>query len=173
MEQQTYVTVNDFREYENYMNLINHRLDSLEQKQRKMVFLEGFAFSEGDVSNALRTFRLLANCANKSIILFDSKIDSSALEFFEEKNKDVSLTIITSSASALSQSEIDKYIKNHGKLEVLVNEKCEGEHYLIYDDEFFYFASGHLCDIGKNFFMMSQIHDDWYKKSIKKNVHGI
>ena len=173
MEQKTYVTVNDLREYENYMNIINHRLDLLEQKQRKMVFLEGFAFSEGDVGNSLRTFKLLANCANRSIVLIDSKVDSSTLEFFEEKNKDASLTIITSSASALPQSEIDKYIKNHGKLEVLVNDKCEGEHYLIYDDEFFYSASGHLCDIGRIFFMMYQIHDDWYKESIKKNVHGI
>ena len=156
------------------INFLKQNLAFVEQEQRNLIYLEGFVFASDETREAVHTLHKMARNAKKSIVLYDSCISPFTLHLFEGKNKDVPLTIITSSESSISQKDIDTFTKEHGKLDIKVGNKKEKESFLHFDDEFFYCLSDHLDCVGSNeYFIFSRLHDDWCFEGMKKNYCGI
>ncbi len=113
---------------------------------RQGVFYEGQVFD----ADVFVTKYILS--AKESIILIDNYVDITTLEMLAKKGKEVQLKIVTSKkGNALAKSDIKRFQKQYGKLELSESESFH-DRFLIIDDRELYISGASLKDLGKKCF---------------------
>lgn len=113
---------------------------------RQGVFYEGQVFD----ADVFVTKYFLS--AKESIILIDNYVDITTLEMLAKKGKEVQLKIVTSKkGNALAKSDIKRFQKQYGKLELSESESFH-DRFLIIDDRELYISGASLKDLGKKCF---------------------
>ena len=160
---------------DNYLNLVN-RVDSLDvrigsiENAFKHRFVEDVIISDGEMFDALVLITKMIETAYSSIVLMDPYIDATSLSFFKSKNKEASLTIITSSRANIGRRELSSFSNSYGNVQIKIDDKCH-DRYLILDNELFYHLGCSINYIGKRLSQITLIKDEFVIDALKKRIN--
>jgi hypothetical protein len=130
-------------------------IESKELKPTKGIFYDGQIFdAHSFISDLVRS-------AKNSIILIDNYIDDTVLLLFS-KNKNIKVTIFTSTISKQLQNDINKYNLQYNKIE-LKTFKNSHDRFLIIDEKEIYHIGASLKDLGKKWFGFSKFESDSFE----------
>lgn len=115
-------------------------------------------FYDGQIFDAHNFISDLVRSAKNSIILIDNYIDDTVLLLFS-KNKNIKVTIFTSTISKQLQNDINKYNSQYNEI-VLKTFKNSHDRFLIIDEKEIYHIGASLKDLGKKWFAFSKFEDD-------------
>ena len=114
-------------------------------------------------------FNILRN-AKKELIIIDSYADISLLDIV--RNIDSSITLITSSKSKLSKSEIDKFNKQYNKLKVIKDNSFH-DRYFIIDRKTIYHLGTSINYMGQKVFSINLLEDNLIKNELINYINII
>ncbi len=138
---------------------INKRMELLEQRvtrtEEKIDFfvrtslppVEGIFF-DGQIFDAYRFVADLVRKAKRTIILIDNYVDDTVLSLLDKRQRGVSATIYTKSASENLQLDIKRHNEQYTPIEVQQFNKAH-DRFLLIDDEVYHIGAS-IKDLGKN-----------------------
>ena len=159
---------------DNYLNLVN-RVDSLDKRvnsietAEKHRFVEDVLLLDNQMFDAIVLISRMIGTAHSSIILIDPYVDAISLSFFKNKEKELSLTVVTSSRANIGRREIASFIDRYGNLEIKIDDKCH-DRYLIIDNELFYHLGCSINYIGKRLSQITLVKDKDIIDALKKRI---
>lgn len=159
---------------DNYLCLVNkvisidQRLQKIEQKQKYILGSDKIIF-EDSMFESIVFMNNLVKKATISIVLIDPYVDILTLDVFKNKNNRVSLLVICSSKSRLSQNEIDVFNASYGGLSIKNNDKNH-DRYLIIDDLLFYHIGSSINYLGRRFTQITLIEDEDIIDVLKRRI---
>ena len=156
---------------------INKRMELLEQRvtrtEEKIDFfvrtslppVEGIFF-DGQIFDAYRFVADLVRKAKRTIILIDNYVDDTVLSLLDKRQRGVSATIYTKSASENLQLDIKRHNEQYTPIEVQQFNKAH-DRFLLIDDEVYHIGAS-IKDLGKKWFAFTLMHDIKAAELIKK-----
>ena len=139
-----------------------------EPREKKAVI-----FSDGQLWDAASCIEEIFKKANRNITVIDKYVDNKTLDLLSKKNDGVSVVIVTdSSCATLTETDIEIFNKQYGKLEVKYYKKCHAR-YIILDNKILYHCGASLKDAGKQMFSIDQIDEPDVLKLLKETVAKI
>lgn len=159
---------------DNYLNLVN-RVDSLDKRvdsietAEKHRFVEDVLLLDNQMFDAIVLISRMIETAHSSIVLIDPYVDAISLSFFKNKDKDLSLTVVTSSRANIGRREIASFSERYGDLLVKIDDKCH-DRYLIIDNELFYHLGCSINYIGKRLSQITLVKDKDIVDALKKRI---
>ena len=159
---------------ENYLGLVC-RVDSLEgrmnkiEQKEKHLFVEDQLVLDGEMFDALIVITRIIETAKESIIVIDPSVDIRTLNALKNKNKDVSLEIITSQKANLSEVDIEIFTIKYGGFAIHVDDRFH-DRYLIIDNELFYHIGGSVNCFGKRVSQITLIEDTDIVETLRKRI---
>ena len=159
---------------ENYLGLVC-RVDSLEgrmnkiEQKEKHLFVEDQLVLDGEMFDALIVITRIIETAKESIIVIDPYVDIRTLNALKNKNKDVSLEIITSQRANLSEVDIEIFTIKYGEFNIRVDNRFH-DRYLIIDNELFYHIGGSVNCFGKRVSQITFIEDKDIVETLRKRI---
>lgn len=156
---------------------INKRMELLEQRvtrtEEKIDFFvrtslppaEGI-FYDGQIFDAYRFVADLVRKAKRTIILIDNYVDDTVLSLLDKRQRGVSATIYTKSASENLQLDIKRHNEQYTPIEVKLFNKAH-DRFLLIDDEVYHIGAS-VKDVGKKWFAFTLMHDIKAAELIKK-----
>ena len=126
-------------------------------------------FFEGQIYDAYRLIIDLIKRAKSKITIIDNYIDDSILKMLAKKNKNVQVTILTSSKSNIQNLDVQKFNKEYPTLKLAKTEKFH-DRFIILDNIEIYHCGASLKDLGKKCFGVNRIEDNEIIKSIINRV---
>jgi len=156
---------------------INKRMELLEQRvtrtEEKIDFFvrtslppaEGI-FYDGQIFDAYRFVADLVRKAKRTIILIDNYVDDTVLSLLDKRQRGVSATIYTKSASENLQLDIKRHNEQYTPIEVQQFNKAH-DRFLLIDDEVYHIGAS-IKDLGKKWFAFTLMHDIKAAELIKK-----
>ena len=159
---------------ENYISLIN-RVDSidfrLQQLEKESIFFpKNVILFENQLFDAMTIVGNFVSRAMKSIILIDPYTDLLTLDVLCNKKENVSLTIITSNKTKITQNAIEAFKQKYGDVLVKIN-NCYHDRYLVIDDEVFYHLGSSINYLGKNFSQVDKIIEKDLIELLRKRIN--
>lgn len=115
-------------------------------------------FYKGQFYDAFKLVIELIRRAKSSITVVDNYIDNSILEMLENKHSGVSVTIITTKISRLSQQHLQKFAAQHGAVTV-VESKDFHDRFIVIDETEVYALGASIKDLGNKCFEISKNKD--------------
>ena len=179
-----------FKQMKEYINdnaLVFDRLNRIELKQLeadknfKEIFKKleeprekkAVIFSDGQLWNAASCIEEIFKKAKRSITIIDKYVDNKTLDLLSKKKEGVSVVIFTdSSCATLTETDIENFNKQYGKLEVKYYKKCHAR-YIILDNKILYHCGASLKDAGKQMFSIDLIDEPEVLKLLKETVAQI
>ena len=157
---------------ENYINLI-HKVDSMDLRLSKLEN-EGGArnnrvFFDGAFFDARSFLKGIFARANKEIILVDPYADILALDYLKEKREGVSVKLLVSARSKLTQGDIEAFHVQYGPLGVMVNATFH-DRFIILDEKELYHVGASLNYAGRKTFGVNKIEDEEYLSSLLDRI---
>jgi hypothetical protein len=153
-------------------NLINYRLNHVEQKQREAnqkidylfrmienkdaIPIQG-VFFEGQVFDAYVLSSKIIRSAKKNIVLIDNYIDENTLTHLTKKRKDTKVLLLTKKITDRLILDIKKANEQFSYFEIREFSKSH-DRFLIIDDTVVYHLGASLKDLGKKWFAFSTIN---------------
>lgn len=159
---------------ENYLGLVC-RVDSLEgrmtkiEQKEKHLFVEDQLVLDGEMFDALIVITRIIETAKESIIVIDPYVDIRTLNALKNKNKDVSLEIVTSQRANLSEVDIEIFTIKYGGFNIHVDNRFH-DRYLIIDNELFYHIGGSVNYFGKRVSQITLIEDADIVEALRKRI---
>lgn len=159
---------------ENYLGLVC-RVDSLEgrmnkiEQKEKHLFVEDQLVLDGEMFDALIVITRIIETAKESIIVIDPYVDIRTLNALKNKNKDVSLEIVTSQRANLSEVDIEIFTIKYGGFNIHVDNRFH-DRYLIIDNELFYHIGGSVNYFGKRVSQITLIEDADIVETLRKRI---
>lgn len=159
---------------ENYLGLVC-RVDSLEgrinkiEQKEKHLFVEDQLVLDGEMFDALIVITRIIETAKESIVVVDPYVDIRTLNTLKNKNKDVSLEIITSQRANLSEIDIEIFTIKYGGFTIRVDDRFH-DRYLIIDNELFYHIGGSVNCFGKRVSQITLIEDTDIVETLRKRI---
>ena len=158
---------------ENYINLINkvekmdNRLEKLENES--LFFPKRIVVFEDKVFDAVAVISDIISKANNKIVLIDPYTDTKTLNVLKDKKDGVSIVLVTSSKTKITQMNIDSFNSQYGGLSIIINDSYH-DRYLIVDDLIFYHLGTSLNYLGNKFAQIDKIEDDDLKCFLRKRI---
>ncbi len=160
----------DLRKNERAYTLLNHRIDTVEQKimGHESKFEKVFdalehtdvpkqgVFFEGQVFDAHTFTCELIRSARKSLILIDNYVDETVLTLLSKRTTGVAATILTKKISKQLELDLQKHKEQYPEIVVKQFSKSH-DRFLIIDDNEVYHIGASLKDLGKNWFAFSKM----------------
>lgn len=153
-------------------NLINYRLNHIEQKQleanqkidqlfrmienKEAIPVQG-VFFEGQVFDAYVLSSKIIRSAKKSIVLIDNYIDENTLTHLTKKRKDIKVLLLTNKITDKLMLDVKKTNEQFSHFEIREFSKSH-DRFLIIDDTDVYHLGASLKDLGKKWFAFSTIN---------------
>lgn len=159
---------------ENYLGLVC-RVDSLEgrmtkiEQKEKHLFVEDQLVLDGEMFDALIVITRIIETAKESIIVIDPYVDIRTLNALKNKNKDVSLEIVTSQRANLSEVDIEIFTIKYGEFNIHIDNRFH-DRYLIIDNELFYHIGGSVNYFGKRVSQITLIEDADIVEALRKRI---
>ncbi len=159
---------------DNYLNLVC-RVDSIDKRvntieaAEKHRFVEDVLLLDNQMFDAIVLVSRMIETAHSSIVLIDPYVDAISLSFFKNKDKDLSLTVVTSSRANIGRREIASFSERYGDLLVKIDDKCH-DRYLIIDNELFYHLGCSINYIGKRLSQITLVKDKDIIDALKKRI---
>ena len=159
---------------ENYLGLVC-RVDSLEgrmtkiEQKEKHLFVEDQLVLDGEMFDALIVITRIIETAKESIIVIDPYVDIRTLNALKNKNKDVSLEIVTSQRANLSEVDIEIFTIKYGGFNIHADNRFH-DRYLIIDNELFYHIGGSVNYFGKRVSQITLIEDADIVEALRKRI---
>ena len=119
--------------------------------------------------DALIVITRIIETAKESIIVIDPYVDIRTLNALKNKNKDVSLEIITSQRANLSEVDIEIFTIKYGGFNIRVDNRFH-DRYLIIDNELFYHIGGSVNCFGKRVSQITLIEDADIVEALRKRI---
>ena len=167
----------EMRKALNQNNLIDFRIDKLEQKQletdekfdklfkaleNKELKPDSGIFFDGQIFDAYYFVSEIIRKANKSIILIDNYVDDSVLTLLSKRKDGVKIILYTKTISNQLKLDSAKFTSQFDNLEIkLLNEAHD--RFLIIDEQELYHIGASLKDLGKKWFAFSKMHSECWK----------
>lgn len=169
--------INDHRTLvtnENYINLIN-RVDSIDNRLQKfenesIFFPKNVVLFENQLFDAMTIIGDFVSRAMKSITLIDPYTDLLTLGVLCNKKENISLKIITSNKTKITQNAIEAFNQKYGGLLVKIN-NCYHDRYLAIDDEVFYHLGSSINYLGKKFSQVDKIIEKDLIELLRKRIN--
>ena len=167
----------EMRKALNQNNLIDFRIDKLEQKQlvtdekfdklfkaleNKELKPDSGIFFDGQIFDAYYFVSEIIRKANKSIILIDNYVDDSVLTLLSKRKDGVKIILYTKTISNQLKLDSAKFTSQFDNLEIkLLNEAHD--RFIIIDEKELYHIGASLKDLGKKWFAFSKMHSECWK----------
>ncbi len=135
---------------------IDHILNALEDK--RVTPKQGIYFN-GQIFDAWLFISELIKSAEKSLILIDNYIDESVLNLLAKRKENVFVKIYTANLTSQLKTDIEKYNKQYGTIEIKCSKNAH-DRFLIIDDHLVYHIGASLKDLGKKLFGFSKMEID-------------
>jgi hypothetical protein len=173
----------EMRKVLNQNNLIDFRIDKLEQKQleadekfeqlfkaleNEELKPEKGIFFDGQIFDAYSFISNIIRKAENSIILIDNYVDDSVLTLLSKCKKGVKIKIYTKTISKQLQLDSLKFNSQFDNLEVKLLTDSH-DRFLIVDEKELYHIGASLKDLGKKWFAFSKMHSECWKILSKLN----
>ena len=123
-------------------------------------------FYDGQIFDAYRFVADLVRKAKRTIILIDNYVDDTVLSLLDKRQRGVSATIYTKSASENLQLDIKRHNEQYTPIEVKLFNKAH-DRFLLIDDEVYHIGAS-IKDLGKKWFAFTLMHDIKAAELIKK-----
>ena len=123
-------------------------------------------FYDGQIFDAYRFVADLVRKAKRTIILIDNYVDDTVLSLLDKRQRGVSATIYTKSASENLQLDIKRHNEQYTPIEVQQFNKAH-DRFLLIDDEVYHIGAS-IKDLGKKWFAFTLMHDIKAAELIKK-----
>ena len=120
-------------------------------------FSQGIFF-KGQIYDAFKLIMDIIRSADKSIVIIDNYADDSLLNMLTKKKENVSVTIVASKPSRISQLAASKFIAQYPDLQIIKSDEFH-DRFIIVDDSKLYHVGASLKDVGKKCFAMSLIEN--------------
>ena len=158
---------------ENYVNLIN-RVDSIDSR---LQFIENNELSykkekiivNGDIFDSISYLENIVSKANNKILLVDPYVDSKALNILKNSTDNISIRIITSNKSKLSQIDLNAFKSQYNKNINVVIDNDFHDRYLYVDDKIFHLGSS-INYLGSKISQIDEVLDVDIKNYLMKRV---
>lgn len=152
---------------ENYIALIN-KVESLDGRISKIERDQNYFFKDriifaGHIFDALSLINDIIEKAVVSIVLIDPYCDIKTLNALKGKPNNVTMKIITSSKSRLSQTDIEAFGDDYGNLTVVYSEDYH-DRYLVVDSIYYYHLGASINYLGRRLSQITLIEDEDVKK---------
>ena len=158
-EERVTVSNENYIELRNEVSSINNRLIKLEDKVFSEEYKIDKIFYNGSFYDSYTLIQSIFESANNSIIIIDNYIDRSVLDRLVVKKKEVKVIIYTNNkTSKLIDSDIDKYKKEYGLIEIINSNKVH-DRYIIIDNKKLYHLGASIKDLGKKVFSITELND--------------
>ena len=159
---------------ENYINLIN-KVDNIDNRlvqieSENSYFSKTIVIYEGNTFDALAIMSDLVSKAKYSIVLIDPYTDTKTFNVLKNKDDNVSLLLLTSDKTKLSQLDIDSFKDNYGELTIVINNDYH-DRYLVIDDLIFYHLGSSINYLGNKFAQIDKIEDEDVKELLRKRIN--
>ena len=158
---------------ENYVNLIN-KVDSIDTRLKIIENNEQYYNNEklivnGELFDAIAYLEGLVSQSKLFILLVDPYVDSKALNILKNSNDKVSLKIITSSKSKLSEVDINLFAKQYNKkIDISIDDGFH-DRYLFIDNKIFHLGAS-INYIGKKISQIDEVNDEGIRDYLRKRV---
>lgn len=164
-------------------SFINHRLDTIEQKQLETDYkfeevfkaLEGKepiptqgVFFDGQVFDAYELTSKIIRSAKQTIVLIDNYIDESTLTHLAKKKKEVQVLLLSKTNSKQLLLDVKKANEQYKAFELKTFDKSH-DRFLIIDHKEVYHLGASLKDLGKKWFAFSKMD----KNSVNNILNSI
>ena len=158
---------------ENYVNLIN-RVDSIDLRLQKienneLSYKKEKLIVNGDIFDSVSYLENIVSKANNKILLVDPYVDSKALNILKNSIDNISVRIITSNKSKLSQPDLNAFKRQYNKIINLVIDNDFHDRYLYVDDKIFHLGSS-INYVGNKISQIDEVIDEDIKNYLKKRV---
>ena len=159
---------------ENYINLIN-KVDSIDNRvtnleNENLFFPKQIIIYENQSFDAMLLLEDIISRAKETIVLIDPYTDEKTLNIIKNKQDSVSVTILTSEKTKLSQIDLNGFNSKYGGLTIVVNSNYH-DRYLILDDTIFYHLGSSINYLGNKFSQIDKIVDEDIKELLRKRIH--
>ena len=167
----------EMRKALNQNNLIDFRIDKLEQKQletdekfdklfkaleNKELKPDIGIFFDGQIFDAYSFISDIIRKADKTIILIDNYIDDSVLTLLSKRKDGVKIILYTKTISNQLKLDSAKFNSQFDNLEVKLLTEAH-DRFLIIDEQELYHIGASLKDLGKKWFAFSKMHSECWK----------
>ena len=162
---------------DNYINLIhrvdniNKRVENLEDKS-KYFLPEHIIFFEGQVFEGRVFIKETISKAESTVVLIDPYIDISTLDAFKSKKENVSIYIIGSNKSKITDIDINLFNEEYKGL-IYISDERYHDRYMILDNTLFYSLGSSVNYLGKRFTQVTLIQDDDIKETLRRRLTNI
>jgi hypothetical protein len=158
---------------ENYVNLIN-RVDSIDSRLQKienneLSYKKEKLIVNGDIFDSVSYLENIVSKANNKILLVDPYVDSKALNILKNSTDNISIRIITSNKSKLSQADLNAFKRQYNRIINLVIDNDFHDRYLYIDDKIFHLGSS-INYLGNKISQIDEVLDKDIKNYLKKRV---
>ena len=165
-----FYTLENLQHIHRQLNIHDGRICKIEEKLNFFVRTslppkQGIFF-DGQIFDAYRFVSDLVRKAKKTIILIDNYVDDTVLSLLDKRQKGVSATIYTKSASENLQLDIKRHNEQYTPIEVQQFNKAH-DRFLLIDDEVYHIGAS-IKDLGKKWFAFTLMHDIKAAELIKK-----
>ena len=158
---------------ENYVNLIN-RVDSIDSRlqlieNNELSYKKEKLIVNGDIFDSVSYLENIVSKANNIILLVDPYVDSKALNILKNSTDNISIRIITSNKSKLSQADLNAFKRQYNRIINLVIDNDFHDRYLYIDDKIFHLGSS-INYLGNKISQIDEVLDEDIKNYLKKRV---
>ena len=158
---------------ENYVNLIN-KVDSIDSRLKTIEKNEQYYNNEklivnGEIFDAIVYLEKLVSNSKIFILLIDPYLDSKALNILKNTTDDITLKVITSSKSKLSNIDVNSFSKQYNKTISIKIDDNFHDRYLFIDDKVFHLGAS-INYIGKKISQINEVEDEGIKDYLRKRV---
>lgn len=143
---------NKLVEHDEQLNYLFSKFDKKEQ-----------LFLPGETYDACSEIIDILSNAKYEIIIIDSYVDKSLLDFI--KNVNAKITVITSNKTKLTNIEIIKFNKQYNKLKVIYNNDFH-DRYIVIDKKEVFHVGTSLNHIGEKLFSINKLDDKFVKEHL-------
>ena len=158
---------------ENYINLIN-RVDSIDSRlqlieNNELSYKKEKLIVNGDIFDSVSYLENIVSKANNKILLVDPYVDSKALNILKNSIDNISIRIITSNKSKLSQIDLNSFKRQYNRIINLVIDNDFHDRYLYVDDKIFHLGSS-INYLGNKISQIDEVLDEDIKNYLMKRV---
>ena len=158
---------------ENYVNLIN-RVDSIDSRLKfiennELNYKKEKLIVRSEIFDAVNYLESIITSANNKVLLVDPYVDSKALNILKNTKEKVSVRIITSDKSKLSNIDISNFLSQYSINIGLSIDNDFHDRYLYIDDKIFHLGSS-INYLGNKISQIDEILDIDIKEYLMKRV---
>lgn len=153
---------------ENYINLI-HRVETIDERLSKIEEANradrAKVFFDGEFLEARSFIKEILSRAERDIVLVDPYADVKALDYLKSKKDGVSIQLIISSHSKLTQADVEFFNLEYGGLSVIIDGSFH-DRFILRDHADLFHMGASLNHAGKKTFAITRIEDPLFVKMV-------